>query len=212
MNTNNEINRSHRADIITVKASFLLNLPFILLPVYYCRLIVGQETGKHTKKKLKSSNNYARDLPVACLVLSIICIYTLRFFAVFNSKWAVVRYIIERVDTLYLWDPSNYLLMHGVVQFFYVVPLYLIFVEAILIGNGAVSSFILNASIISFGHICQSEFAFMKGAYHPMNKYGNLIQKEPFLATHVGAIIVSGIVAAHCFMCSNPFIGHKKAQ
>ena len=189
-----------------------MNLPFILLPVYYCRLIVAQETGKYTKKISKTSKNYSRDLPVACLVLCITCIYTLRFFAVFNSKWPVVKAVIESVDTLYLWDPSNYLLIHGVVQFFYVVPLYLVFLDTILIGKGTVSSFIAKASIVSFGHICQSEFAFMKGAYHPMNKYGNLIQNEQFLATHVGAIIVSGIVAAHCFMCSNPSNGHEKTQ
>ena len=199
-----------------VKASFLLNLPFILLPVFYCRLIMKQEAGSHLhmatytkeeEEKLKDNKSYIRDIPIACIIFTAVGIYMLRFFAVFHSKWSIVKTVIEQVDTLYLYDPSNYLLMHGVVQFFYVVPLYLMFVEKILSGKGYVSGFILNMAIINFGHVCQSEFSFIKGAFHPMNKYGNLIQHDRFLATHIGSIVIAGLIALHCLLWSNPSIG-----
>ena len=199
-----------------VKASFLLNLPFILLPLFYCRLIINQESGNHLhmasytkeeEEKLKDNKNYIRDIPIACAILGMISIYMLRFFAVFKSKWSIVEPIINEVDTLYLYDPSNYLLVHGVVQFFYVVPLYFLFLEKIILGKGYVSGTILNVAIVNFGHVCQAEFSFMKGAFHPMNKYGNLIKHDRFLTAHVGAIVISGLVAWHCLVCSNPSIG-----
>ena len=55
-------------------------------------------------------------------------------------------------------------------------------------------------NLFNFGHVCQAEFSFMKGAFHPMNKYGNLIKHDRFLTAHVGAIVISGLVAHYAVM------------
>ena len=181
-----------------MKASFLLNLPFMVLPVFYCKRVLDEDFKENKANPARRSlaNSHGKIgiifLPAAAFIAAAIGLYGVRFFAALESKWPLAVQYAQSEP--YLMDPTNYLRVHSLVQFFYTVPLYVVAIYALLGGSSSLPVSLYHASVINFGHMCQSEFAWVKGAFHEKNPSNALAGGHQFWISHVGSVLVAWIV------------------
>ena len=167
-------------------------MPFLAIPVFYCKRVVDGNFGAGPTEPSRNPQSGISRAIYAAMVGAALVLYGVRCFAALGSKWAPALHYLE-VEPYFL-DSTNYLRVHGLVQFFYTVPLYFVAIYMLLAGTTSIPLALYHLSVINFGHMSQSEFAWVKGAFHEKNP--NYLQEggQLFWAMHLGSVIVAWMV------------------
>jgi len=170
----------------------------MVLPIFYSKRVLYDDFkgNKANPARRSSASSHGKFeilfLPAVAFITVAIGLYGVRFFAALESKWPLAVQYAQSEP--YLMDPTNYLRVHCLVQFFYTVPLYFVAIYALLGGSRALPVSLYHASVVNFGHMCQSEFAWVKGAFHEKNPSSALAGGHQFWISHVGSVLVAWMV------------------
>ena len=166
------------------------------MPAFYCKRVVYDNfesaVGPAAGRSSSTSHGAISTAICAFAIAAAIALYGVRCFAALESKWPLAVQYAQSEP--YLMDSTNYLRVHGLVQFFYTVPLYFGALYAVLAGSKAMPVALYHASVINFGHMCQSEFAWVKGALHKKNPHHAQEGGHQFWVLHLGSVLVAWMV------------------
>ncbi|XP_064620915.1 transmembrane 6 superfamily member 1-like isoform X2 [Lineus longissimus] len=191
-----------------VKWSFLLNVPYVIVPIYALARFLN-ERPKATIPKKQSQTEYSPiwKRPVdMLLILYLAASLVLAMFRGFTVLGCNPWYI--RDVEPYLTDPTSYPMLQMLVYMFYFIPYYCMAMYGLVVPG---CSWMPDWAMVHAGAAIQAQISHIGSAIHDRTPYIHRIPMTfdsmlPFLAINLPLLIIPQLMAARCLMSSEYFM------
>ncbi|EGD73035.1 hypothetical protein PTSG_04746 [Salpingoeca rosetta] len=174
--------------------SAFLNVPFILLPVYFLKRVIDTprpiEPAKRGTAWMEAA--FAALLSVAVIVLGI------RFAAANNSDLPIAAAWREVEPTLD--DPSRFFAVTSMVHLYYAVPMMSVLIVTMLFGASRTQrGFCSDVAVLLAGGMGESQFCYMVSAFHHLTPDNLRVSPDScgFWGINVGLVVLTHAIAVY---------------
>ncbi|XP_077988493.1 transmembrane 6 superfamily member 1-like [Glandiceps talaboti] len=205
-----------------VKASYLLTIPYLLVPVVVGYLMIKRDRNvKFQPKLIEAAHNQdilSRPIDVLLITYMIYAIFisTLRGLAALDCTWPSVQGYLARFEP-YIGDPVGYPRVQMLIYLFYYVPYYAVTICGLIFPG---HQWMLDWSILHAGATSQAQIIHMCASFHKRTFAAfrpPLVGRQGFLFVNTILQTVPQILAWRChrypeFFQQLPVDKEKKAQ